>query len=294
MLLITGGTGSLGRAFLRYTDWQGRIRVLARDEQKLEKLRAAIIDAGQEQRVQLVMGDIRDSDKMRWATKDVQVVVHAAALKVIPNANFNADEFIKTNCVGTVNVVQRAIDNGARKILYVSTDKGCMPHTYYGYTKAISEGFCIQANKWSKTCDVSCVRYGNVEHSRGSFTNMLRDWPASEPIPITDPECTRFWITLEAAVTFIDMAIREMKGGEIFVPRLAAKRLGDMIPEGREIKLIGLRQDEKVHEMLIGPHEIWRTECYPEHFVIRPWPERGNCTEPFPYTSSGDPTWGMV
>jgi len=289
MLLITGGTGSLGTALIAGSSYKGRIRSLSRDEQKIEKLRTSLDPM---MGVQLVMGDVRDMEKMLFATRNVDTIVHAAALKVIPSANYNLDEHIKTNVTGTWNVIQAAILNGVSKILYVSTDKACEPSTTYGATKMLSEQLCVLANSWSETTDIACVRYGNVVDSRGSFTHRLKASNRDEVLPITDPDCTRFWITLDMAVKFVDFALGEMQGGEIFVPRLKGVRLGDMIPEGVQTKVVGLRGPEKVHEVLVGAHEIRHTDVYDEHMVIRPWPHQGNCLERTVYRSNGDENWG--
>src|SRR3989304_643654 len=248
MLLLTGGTGSLGRAFLTYTDYEGRIRILSRDEQKQDAMRRALPP---ESGVQFVLGDVRDPEKLTRAMQGIETVIHAAALKIIPNGSYNPDEFIKTNIVGTANVFHAAIAAKVKRVLFISTDKGVEPTTLYGGTKLIGEHLAVQANRWSETT-ISAVRYGNVEHSRGSFLTRIRELEPGEVLPVTDPDSTRFWITLEAAVKFIDFVLQEMKGGEIFVPRLPARRLGDLIPDGTEVELIGLRWTERKHENLIG------------------------------------------
>jgi len=240
----------------------------------------------------MCIGDIRDRDKLAQLMYGVTHVVHTAALKVIPNAPYNADEIVKTNIIGSMNVFRAAMDAGVEKVLFVSTDKGCEPTTFYGATKMIGEGLAVQMNRWSKT-RIACVRYGNVEHSRGSFTNMIRDRSTDEPLPVTDPNMTRFWITLEGSAKFVYFALDKMEGGEIFVPRLGGKRLGDMIPPDQPVNIIGLRQDEKIHETLIGSHEVMRTDCHGEYFVIHPWPYNGNCEEQTTYRSDSEEGWGM-
>jgi len=288
MLLLTGGTGSLGRAFLTYTDYEGRIRILSRDEQKQDAMRRALPP---ESGVQFVLGDVRDPEKLTRAMQGIETVIHAAALKIIPNGSYNPDEFIKTNIVGTANVFHAAIAAKVKRVLFISTDKGVEPTTLYGGTKLIGEHLAVQANRWSETT-ISAVRYGNVEHSRGSFLTRIRELEPGEVLPVTDPDSTRFWITLEAAVKFIDFVLEEMKGGEIFVPRLPARRLGDLIPDGTEVELIGLRWTERKHETLIGEDELRRTDSHGHYFVIHPDPYRGNLVERVPWRSDGRADWG--
>ena len=290
MLLITGVTGSLGRAFLQHTKYKGRIRGLSRDEQKQSQLRNSLRP---EMGIQVVVGDVRDYDKVLDATQGCDTVIHAAALKVISTGPFNADEFMKTNVNGTWNVIQASIRNGVKKLLYISTDKACEPTTFYGFTKAMGEGLCVQKNGQNPSTDISCVRYGNVEHSRGSFTNVLAKAEKGDTVAVTDPDCTRFWLTLEAAVALIDQALEEMTGGEIFVPRISSKRVGDMIPPGVNMDIVGLKRGEKAHETLIGRYDLPFTDVYAEHFVIKPW-ERGNCVEVVPYRSNSEAGWGTT
>jgi FlaA1/EpsC-like NDP-sugar epimerase len=156
----------------------------------------------------------------------------------------------------------------------------------------LAEHLAIEANRWSETTKVSVVRYGNVHGSRGSFTNTIQKADPNQAIEVTNLECTRFWITLEAAVAFIDVAFMEMLGGEIFVPRLSARRLGDMIPIGQTIEVVGLRKTEKLTETLITMDEVPRTLCRDGYFVIQPWPARGDCLAETAYRSDSHEGWG--
>lgn len=291
MLLLTGGTGSLGRSYVATGLHNGKIRVYSRDEQKQDSLRKILSPSAN---VQLILGDIRDRDKLARAMMGCTHVLHTAALKVIPNAAYNPDEFIKTNIMGTMNVLEVAIQQGVEKVIVVSTDKACEPVNLYGATKMVAEHLAIEANRWSST-KISVVRYGNVMNSRGSFTNTIQKAEPGAVLQITDPECTRFWITLQMAVKFIDMAFMDMQGGEVFVPRLPSQRLGDMIPDGHQIEIVGLRQSglsfEKLAETLITTHEIPHTTCFDGYFVIRP-DGPGDCVEQAPYRSDSDPGWG--
>jgi len=229
------------------------------------------------------------------ALRGVHTVIHAAALKIIPNGGYNPDEVVQTNIIGTLNVIQESILAGVQRVLVVSTDKGVAPTTLYGATKLCAEHFAMQLNDWSEGTAVSAVRYGNVVDSRGSFTLRLAAWqPGDPPLPITDPLCTRFWITQRQAVALIDLALTKMQGGEIFVPKLPSKRLIDMIPEGARYEIQGLRNTEKRHEVLIGEHELPHTDEYPSHFVVRYPPYRGVNTLTGPYCSGTDAPGGNL
>jgi len=283
-LLLTGGTGSLGTAYLTYGDWDGRIIVFSRDEQKQHVLRNMNLP-----NVRLILGDIRDRDKLRMALRDVDTVIHCAALKIIPDGGYNPDEVIKTNILGTSNVIQEAILAGVRRVLVVSTDKGVLPTTLYGATKLCAEHLAYQLNDWSRGTRVAAVRYGNVVDSRGSFTLALASWkPGDAPLRITDPNCTRFWITQRQAVALVDLALEKMEGGEVFVPKLPTKTLGEMIPEGARYEVTGLRATEKRHETLIGEHELPHTDEHATYFVVRYPPYEGRNSLTGPYCSGYD------
>ena len=285
-LLVTGITGSLGRAVIANSRWPGRIRGLSRDEQKQDKMRPLAEQLG----LQLVLGDVRDLNKCRMVTRNVAAVIHTAALKIIPNSAYNPDEVIRTNALGTENVLRAAIENKVPKVIVVSTDKACWPSTLYGATKLCQEALAVEMNGWSPDTNISVVRYGNVKNSRGSFTHQLEN--PDSVLKITDPECTRFWIELEDAVAFIVDCMDKMIGGEIFVPRMRSKRLGDMIPPGAQFEVVGLRKTEKLHEWCVAPHELPHTDVTPYSFVVRPWPHQGTLGEATPYASNSPEEWG--
>lgn len=223
------------------------------------------------------------------ALRGVDTVIHAAALKIIPNGGYNPDEVIQTNIIGTLNVLREAIHAGVRRVLVISTDKGVLPTTLYGATKLCAEHLAMQLNDWSEGTAISAVRYGNVVDSRGSFTLRLAEWkPGDPPLPITDSRCTRFWITQRQAVALIDLALGSMQGGEIFVPKLPTKNILDMLPEGAQFYESGLRATEKIHETLIGEHELPHTDEFPSHFVIRYPPYQGSNTLSGAYCSGSD------
>lgn len=271
IILITGVTGSLGKSLLRYFPWDGPIRGLSRDEQKQEALRVAKVPE-----LRLILGDIRDPQKLRMAMVGVDTVIHTAALKIVPQGCFNADEIMKTNAVGTLNVCREAILADVRRTLIISSDKAVEPTTLYGATKMCAEHIAIQANSWSPN-PISVVRFGNLIGSRGSITeSMDARVRAGETLEITSEAMTRFWMPLRQAVTFIEMCLGAMTGGEIFSPKIPARRLMDMVPEGARIKIIGARQQERTYETLVSERELEHTDETDTHFIIRPWPYVGN------------------
>lgn len=272
VLLITGGTGTLGLAVAGRIDWDGPIRILSRDEQKQQKLR----DVAPAQ-IRLILGDIRDPGKLAMAFRGVDTVIHCAALKIVPNACYNPDEIVWTNAIGTLNVCRAAIEAGVRRVIVISSDKAVEPTTLYGATKMCGEHIAIQANNWSSQTNISVVRLGNIEASRGSITEWMADLARQgKTIPITHEGMTRFWISQEAAVKFIEIVLDEMVGGEIFVPKLSSTFIVDMIPKDAEYRVIGLRQTERLYEPLVGQRELEHTDEYPTYFVIRPYPYQGN------------------
>jgi UDP-N-acetylglucosamine 4,6-dehydratase len=287
-LLITGGTGALGRAYLAYGDWRGRKIVLARDEHKMEVLR----DLGLPE-VRFILGDIRDSEKLRMAFRGVDAVLHLAALKRIPSGGYNADEVIHTNAIGSLNVMREAIHAGVKKVLCVTTDKGVEPINLYGGTKLIVEHLMYQLDDWAPdTTHISCARFGNLIGSTGSFTNIVEEWrPGDEPLKVTDPECSRFWVPIRRAVTMLDLALDEMKGGEVFVMKSPAKTIGEMIPEGARFEKVGLRPWEKTHETLVGAHEIPHTDEFASYYVVHypPYVGRNSLKGPLRSGSSERP-----
>lgn len=264
-LLITGGTGTFGKAYLAYGAWPGRIITYSRCEQRIEGLRALNLP-----NTRFFMGDVRDRERLRMALRGVQVVIHAAALKVVPGGSYNLDEMVKTNLVGTMNVFEEAIHAGVEKVLFISTDKGCEPTTSYGALKLLGEHMAAMMNDWSPDTDIASVRYGNVIDSRGSFTIKLANWQKGDPpLEITEEEMTRFWVTQRQAIRFVDFVLDKFQGGKVFVPKLPKRRLLDLVPEGAPYKLIGKRGlGEKTHETLVAEHELPFTEERQSHYVI--------------------------
>jgi len=279
-VLITGITGSLGTALLKHLEWDGPIRGLSRDEQKQDRLRQAKIP-----QLRLILGDIRDPQKLRMAFRGVDTVIHTAALKIVPEGTFNADEIIATNTHGTFNVCREAIHSGARRVLCISSDKAVEPTTLYGASKMCAEQLAIQANNWGET-KISVVRFGNLLASRGAFTERMQEkTDAGETLEITSEKMTRFWLNLRYAVTFIERCLDDMIGGEIFAPKIPARPLLKMLPPNAQWREVGLRQQERLFETLVGVRELEHTDEFETHYVIRPWPHKGNTRRENAYRS---------
>ncbi len=279
-VLITGGTGSFGRAFLRMalTEQSPRkLIVFSRDECKQWEMQQQD-PLFRDERLRYFLGDVRDSDRLLRAFRDVDYVVHAAALKHVPAAEYNPTEFIKTNIHGAMNVIDAALDRNVEKVIALSTDKATNPINLYGATKLCSDKLFVHGNAYSGAHprpSFAVVRYGNVLGSRGS---IVQHWKAKldageRELPLTDPRMTRFWITIDDAVRFTINAFSQMLGGEIFVPRIPSMSLTDLgraIDPTARFKEIGIRPGEKLHELLIGEDDARRTLRFDKHYVIAP------------------------
>jgi UDP-N-acetylglucosamine 4,6-dehydratase/UDP-glucose 4-epimerase len=275
-ILITGGTGSLGTALtkrLLQTNVE-TIRIFSRGEWKQVKMQSEITD----KRLRFFIGDVRDKDRLSRALKDVNIVIHAAALKQMPIAEYNPFEAVKTNVLGTENLIESCLDNNVELVLAIGTDKAVSPVNTYGATKFLMERLFVSANffKGEQKIKFLCVRYGNVLGSRGSivpvFVNQIK---SGKKVTVTDPSMTRFNISMDEALNLIFRAIQNGKGGEIFVPKLKAYKVGDMkdaIIEGlnsdAESELISIRAGEKIHEFLINYDELRNTFENNEDYVI--------------------------
>lgn len=275
-ILITGGTGSFGKKFVktllsRYMP--KKVIVYSRDELKQFEM-ASDYNAPC---MRYFIGDVRDADRLNKAMDGVDFVVHAAALKHVPIAEYNPMECIKTNINGAQNVIDAALANGVEKVVALSTDKAANPINLYGATKLASDKLFVAANniKGSKKTTFSVVRYGNVVGSRGSvvpFFKKLVECGAKE-IPITDARMTRFWITLEEGVEFVLKSFERMQGGEIFVPKIPSMRVVDLalaIAPNLPMKIVGIRPGEKLHEVMCPADDSHRTIEFDDHFVIEP------------------------
>lgn len=275
-ILITGGTGSFGRKFVeiileRYQP--SRLVIFSRDELKQSDMQQVFNDPC----MRYFIGDVRDAERLKQAMHGIDFVIHAAALKQVPAAEYNPFECIKTNILGAENVISAALACGVKKVIALSTDKAANPINLYGATKLASDKLFVAANNFVGSGDprFSVVRYGNVVGSRGSvvpFFQRLIDQGA-ERLPITDPEMTRFWITLRMGVEFVIRDFERMFGGEIFVPKIPSVRIVDlaraMAPELPH-EVIGIRPGEKLHEIMCPADDSHLTLEFPDHYVLRP------------------------
>ncbi len=288
VVLVTGGSGSFGKKFVRTMLDQyhpAKVIVFSRDELKQHEMRVAGFDAPN---LRYFIGDVRDQQRLRRAFNGVDIVVHAAALKQVPACEYNPMEAIKTNVLGSSNVIDAAIDAGVSKVLALSTDKAVNPVNLYGATKLAAEKLFVQSNAYAggNATRFSCVRYGNVVGSRGSVVPVFLKQRASGKITITDDRMTRFWISLDEGVKFVIRSIEQMLGGEVFVPKIPSMKVVDLAhavaPEA-VIETIGIRPGEKLHEVLIGEEESRTTLELDDMFVVQPeltfWARSGGLHE---------------
>ena len=273
-MLITGGTGSFGRKLVEIALAHAnpeRLIVLSRDEVKQYEMAQQFDDP----RLRFFLGDVRDRDRLHRAFQGVDVVIHAAALKQVPAAEYNPFEVVKTNVIGAQNIVDAALDAGVSKVVALSTDKAANPINLYGATKLCADKLFVAANSYGggRGTRFSCVRYGNVVGSRGSVIPFFLGRRSSGVLPITHPEMTRFWITLDQGVTLVLAALGWLRGGEIFVPKIPSMKVIDLAraiaPECR-MEIIGIRAGEKLHEVMIPGDESRNTFEYDTHYVIAP------------------------
>lgn len=275
-ILITGGTGSLGKALVNELVSQedvAKVIVYSRDELKQYEQRISMGDQG---KLRFFLGDIRDQARLTRAMHGVDFVIHAAALKQVDAAEYNPYEFIQTNIVGSQNVIDSAIAAGVRKVVALSTDKASSPVNLYGATKLAADKLFQSANHYSMPygTSFSVVRYGNVLGSRGSIVPHFRGLQAAgQSLPVTDFRMTRFWITLEQAVNFVLESLEDMKGGELFVPKIPSVKITDLIEAvapGSRTHEIGIRPGEKLHEEMISEDDSRRTIEQSRRFVLMP------------------------
>jgi UDP-N-acetylglucosamine 4,6-dehydratase len=281
-VLVTGGTGSFGRAFISYLlehTTTRRIIVFSRDEQKQDTIAREMQALGPQSfnRLRFFIGDVRDESRLSLAMREVDVVVHAAALKIIPTAEYNPFECILTNVNGAENVVKAALRNGVKKVIALSTDKAANPINLYGASKLASDKIMVAANNLSgrNGAKFAVVRYGNVIGSRGSVVPLFEDLVKRgvKALPITDPRMTRFWITLEQGVSFVLSSLALMSGGEIFVPKIPSMRITDLaqtIAPNLPQEVVGIRPGEKLHEIMITEDDARLTVELNDRYVICP------------------------
>lgn len=273
-VLVTGGTGSFGRAFVRYlldAKHPGTIRVLSRSEAKQAEMRAEYDDP----RLRFLVGDVRDRDRMADACRGVDTVVHAAALKRVDTAEMDPVEFIRTNIDGTESVARACVERGVRKAVFLSTDKASEPNTLYGGTKFVAERLWLASNVYSAgtVTRFSATRYGNVIGSTGSVVPLWKAQATSGEITVTEPGMTRFWMRLSDAVQLVMIALTHMRGGEVFVPKIGAASittLAQAVAPGCTFRVTGIRPGEKLHESLIGADEARTAHDVGSCYIIEP------------------------
>jgi UDP-N-acetylglucosamine 4,6-dehydratase (inverting) len=275
IVLITGGTGSFGHAFVHMTLARYNPRKLiiySRDEMKQWEMAKQFQG---DERVRFFIGDVRDRERMYRALDGVDYVVHAAATKIVPTAEYNPFECVKTNVNGAMNVIDACIDRRVKGVVALSTDKASSPVNLYGATKLVSDKLFVAGNSYAGAtgCKFSVVRYGNVMGSRGSVIPFFLSLKGKSSLPITDPRMTRFMITLEQGVELVWHAFEDMEGGEIYVKKIPSMKVTDIAravdPEAQH-QIVGIRPGEKLHEQMIGPEDAHYTYEYPEHFKILP------------------------
>jgi UDP-N-acetylglucosamine 4,6-dehydratase len=303
-ILVTGGTGSFGKAFVRtilqrYPHLE-RVIVLSRDEFKQFEM-SNMPEFRHDQRLRFFVGDVRDKDRLYRAFDAVDVIIHAAALKQVPSCEYNPFEAIKTNILGAQNVIDAAIDRNVKRVIALSTDKACAPINLYGATKLCSDKLFIAGNVYVGTHDTrfAVVRYGNVVASRGSvipyFQQLINN--GARELPITDVRMTRFWLRLEHAVDMVIHALQVMDGGELFVKKIPSMRIVDlaqaMAPDLPIIE-VGIRPGEKIHEMMISREDARDTYDFDSYYVIYQHGNRGKgvpVSPGFEYHSGNNVEW---
>jgi UDP-N-acetylglucosamine 4,6-dehydratase len=304
-VLITGGTGSLGKALIEYLMRDTKVRRIAiysRDELKQHNLRNEI---GTDERLRWFIGDIRDLERLKRALHGVDFVIHAAALKQVDTGEYNPMEFIKTNIIGSQNVIDASIEAGVKKVVALSTDKASSPINLYGATKLTADKLFVAANNYSHSYGTtfSVVRYGNVMGSRGSVIPLWKSLAmAGQPLPITDLRMTRFWISIEQAVRFVMDSLEIMHGGELYVPRIPSMRIVDLasaVAPNVKLEEVGMRPGEKLHEEMISADDSRRTFLIGDRYVVTPvvaeWgyetPEGTPMPAGFAYQSQSNDLW---
>ncbi|MDD3553432.1 MAG: UDP-N-acetylglucosamine 4,6-dehydratase (inverting) [Deltaproteobacteria bacterium] len=274
VVLVTGGTGTFGKAFVRHLLKHHNphaIRIYSRDEFKQFHMQQEFRD----ERLRFFIGDVRDGERLIKACRGVDVIVHAAAMKQVPACEYNPFEAVKTNILGATNVIDAALFNEVPKVVALSTDKAVNPVNLYGATKLCSDKLFIHSNAYSgdRSTRFACVRYGNVLGSRGSVIPLFLEQRKSGVITLTDERMTRFWITTEEAVGLVETALHLMQGGEIFVPHIPSMRIVDLaetLAHGCERRVIGIRPGEKLHEVLINEDEGRYTVRYQGIYIVQP------------------------
>lgn len=281
-VLVTGGTGSFGQCAVRLLLDEyaaGKVIVYSRDELKQHEMRQAFPD----ERIRWFLGDVRDRHRLWRALNGVHIVIHAAALKQVPACQYNPIEAIRTNVDGTANVVDACLDRDVDRCMFISTDKAVDACTVYGSSKATAEHLTVAANAYAGT-RFAAARYGNVLGSRGSVIPLWREQAKTGRVTVTDPDATRFWLTIDTGVRFVLDAITRMHGGEVFIPQLGASTIAELaavVAPGADFNIIGLRAGEKQHERLVSENEHARTYTMGDSYIV--WlPSDTPAVDPFP------------
>jgi UDP-N-acetylglucosamine 4,6-dehydratase len=306
VVLITGGTGSFGKKFIEVmlNEYHpAKIIIYSRDELKQHEMRVAGFTHPS---LRYFIGDVRDLQRLERAFQGVDIVVHAAALKQVPACEYNPMEAIKTNILGSGNVIDAALNCGVKQVLALSTDKAVNPVNLYGATKLAAEKLVVQSNAYAggRTSRFSCVRYGNVVGSRGSVVPVFIKQRNNGKVTITDERMTRFWISLEQGSRFVIRCIEQMHGGEVFVPKIPSMSLLDLakaVAPKAKVDIIGIRPGEKLHEVLISEDEARTTVELEDMYVVQPaealwfgheWEKQGPLLpDGFRYASNTNPQW---
>ena len=311
VILVTGGTGSFGKKFIEIMlrDYHpAKLIVFSRDELKQHEMRVGGFDHPS---LRYFIGDVRDLPRLRRAMHGVDIVIHAAALKQVPACEYNPMEAIKTNILGSSNVIEAALDAGVKKVMALSTDKAVNPVNLYGTTKLAAEKLFVQSNSYAGGGQTrfSCVRYGNVVGSRGSVIPIFIKQRQNGKLTITDTRMTRFWLTLDQGVRFVIRCTEQMHGGEVFVPKIPSTRIIDLahaIAPSAELNVVGIRPGEKLHEVLMHEDEARSAVEMDDMFVVLPtavdigfaresqmeWHEKGRpLPDGFRYGSDTNPQW---
>ena len=305
VILVTGGTGSFGHKFTEIVlrEYNPKvIRIFSRGEFLQQEMRKGFDN---NERLRFFIGDVRNRERVYRAMSEVDIVVHAAALKQVPACEYNPIEAVKTNIDGAINIIDAAIDNGVEKAIAISSDKAVHPVNLYGATKLVMERLFIQANVYTgpRKTRFSCVRYGNVVGSRGSVVPLFLEQRENSVITLTDEKMTRFWMTLEQGVRFVIDSIDRMHGGEIFIPKIPSMKvtdLADTIAPGVKREVIGIRPGEKLNEILLIDEEARHSKEFDTYFVVEPefsfWEKdnfrKGNhLPVGFRYTSDNNSQW---
>ena len=306
VILITGGTGSFGKKFteiLLKEKQPKKVIIFSRDELKQHEMQVMGFN---QPNLRYFIGDVRDRERLTRALHGVDIVVHAAALKQVPACEYNPMEAVKTNIMGTSNVIEAALDAGVKKVMTISTDKAVNPVNLYGATKLAAEKLTVQSNAYAAgtATRYSCVRYGNVVGSRGSVVPVFLKQRESGKVTITDDRMTRFWLSLDQGVRFVIHCIEQMEGGEVFVPKIPSMKVIDLasaIAPDAQVNIIGIRPGEKLHEVLISEDEARNTIELKDMFVVQPaeaiwfgyqWQDKGKqLDDNFRYSSDNNAEW---